>query len=62
MKAQDLPFYSIRKTRPSRLLGSLFIVIGLSGSDDYRSKVCKAYMMDVVVDGDNDDDDVCNEV
>jgi hypothetical protein len=47
------------------LLGSLFIVIGWSGSDDYR---CKVYVYmdhdddddDVVVDDDNDDE--CNEV
>jgi hypothetical protein len=44
MKVQALPFYAVRKTRPPRLLGSLFIVIGLSGSDDYAHKVCKVYV------------------
>jgi hypothetical protein len=34
MEVQALPFYTIRKTRPPRLLGTLFLVIGLSGSDD----------------------------
>jgi hypothetical protein len=38
MEVQALPFYAIRKTRPPILLGSLFIVIGLSGSDDYGRK------------------------
>jgi hypothetical protein len=38
MEVQALPFYAIRKTRPPSLLGSLFIVIGLSGSDDYERK------------------------
>jgi hypothetical protein len=29
MEVQDLPFYTIRKTRPPSLLGNLFIVIGM---------------------------------
>ena len=52
MVVQALPFYTIRKTRPPRLLGSLFIVIGLSGSDD-----CGMYGMYMIDDDDVDDDE-----
>jgi hypothetical protein len=56
MEVQALPFYTIRKTRPPRLLGSLFIVIGLYGSDDWG--MYGMYMVDdddAVVDVDDDE-------